>query len=173
MIPSMDFFRPPDPASAFFPTYYKPRVAVSIRAIFTHYCSLGCGEGLQIRAIICLTLIWRGSQLQCLTRVLPPIDSYQGKDQFRGRFGADDEYADQAAIFAHSSDKSFTNKLATQWLAGCLDAQRATSVFGHCVLQMASGLDRHQADYNIGFVWYAKQIISQTYRNHFISAYLC
>ena len=72
-----------------------------------------------------------------------------------------------------SSDKDFINKLATQWLAGYLDAQRATSVFGHGVLQMASGLDRHQADYNIGFAWYAKQIISQTYRSHFISAYLC
>ena len=109
---------------------------------------------MQIRAIIWLTLIWRGSQLQYLISVLPPTDSYQGKDQFRGRFGADDEYVDQAAIFAHSSPKGFTtNKLTTQWLEGYLDARRATFVFGHGVLQMASGLDRHQADYNIGFIW--------------------
>ena len=103
------------------------------------------------------------------TSVLLPIDIYQGKDKFRGRFGADDEYAGQAT---HSSDKGFTNKLATQWLEGCLDAWRATSAFGHGVLQMASGPDRHQADYGIGFVRYAEWIISWTHRNHFMSVYL-
>ena len=100
------------------------------------------------------------------TSVLLPIDIYQGKDQFHGRFGADDEYAGQAT---HSSDKGFTtNKLATQWLEGYLDARRATSVFGYGVLQMASGPDRHQADYGIGFVRYPEWIISRTYRNHFL-----
>ena len=63
-----------------------------------------------MRTIMCLTLIyqWRGSQLQCSTSVLPSIAIYQGKDQFYGMFGADDEYTGQAAIFAHISDKGST-----------------------------------------------------------------
>ena len=89
-----------------------------------------------MRAIMCLTLIWRESQFQCSTGVLPSIAIYQGKDQFRGRFG-EDEYAGQAAIFARVSDKGFiTNKLATQWSEGYLDAWGVTSVLGHGVLQM-------------------------------------
>ena len=89
---------------------------------------------------------------------------------------ADDEYVDQAAIFAHS-DKGFTtNKLATQWLEGYLDARRAASVLGHGVLQMASSLDRHQTDSSIDFVRYAERdhllVISRTYRSHFMPVYL-
>ena len=120
-----------------------------------------------MRAIMCLTLIWRGCQFQRSTSVRPLIVIYQGKDQFRGRPGADDEYVDQAAIFAHS-DKGFTiNKLATQWLEGYLDARRVASVLGHGVLQMASSLDRHQTDSSIDFVRYAERdhllVISRTF----------
>ena len=109
-----------------------------------------------MRAIMYLTLIWRESQFQCSTGVLPSIAIYQGKDQFRARFGAD-EYTDQAAIFAHISDKGFaTNKLATQWLDSYLDARRANSALGHGVLQMAGILDRHKTDHSIDFVRYAE-----------------
>ena len=65
------------------------------------------------------------------TSIVLTVDIYQGKDQFRGRFGTDDGYTSQTI---HSSDKGFTNKLATQWLEGYLDARRVTSVFGHGVL---------------------------------------
>ena len=58
-----------------------------------------------MRAIMCLTLIWRESQFQCSTSVLPSIAIYQSKDQFRGRFDAD-EYADQAAIFAQLATRA-------------------------------------------------------------------
>ena len=104
------------------------------------------------------------------TSVLLPIKIYQGKDQFRGRFGAEDEYVGQATL---SSDKGFTtNKLATQWLEGRLDARRVTSMFEHSVLQMSSGPDRHQAVYGIGFVRNTEWIIPRKYRNHFMSVYL-
>ena len=49
--------------------------------------------------------------------MLPPMVIFQGKGLYRGWFDADDDYADQTAIFAHS-DKGFTtNELATQWLS--------------------------------------------------------
>ena len=47
--------------------------------------------------------------------ILSPMVIYQGKGLYRGQFDADDDYADQTAIFVHG-DKGFTtNELATRW----------------------------------------------------------
>ena len=66
--------------------------------------------------------------MQRSTGILTLIFIYQSEGQYQGRFGAD-EHTDQAAIFAHNSDKGFTtNRLSTQWLKGYFDAWRETSV---------------------------------------------
>ena len=42
---------------------------------------------------------------------------FQGKGLYHGWFDADDDYADETAIFAHGGKGFTTNELATQWLS--------------------------------------------------------
>ena len=44
---------------------------------------------------------------------------YQGNDLCRGWLGADIDYADQTAIFAHSAKGFTANKLVTRLLEDC------------------------------------------------------
>ena len=84
--------------------------------------------------------------------MLPPMVIYQGKGLYRGWFDADNDYADQTAIFAHSNKGFTTNKLATRWLVDYFDAWTRDTTDGQQRLLI---LDGHRTHYSIDFVRYA------------------
>ena len=85
--------------------------------------------------------------------MLPPMVIFQGKGLYRDWFDADDDYADQNAIFAHS-DKGFTtNDLATQWLSYFDTWTRDAANSQQCLLI----LDGRRTHYSPDFIRYAVQ----------------
>ena len=78
---------------------------------------------------------------------------FQSKGLNRGWFDADDDYADQTAIFAHS-DKGFTiNELTTWWLS-YFDTWTRDAADGQQHLLI---LDSHRTHYSLDFIRYADQ----------------